>query len=59
AGGFVGAVGPCQRIDGWGGGPKIRIDLWCERDKHIAANFGEEKGLNLSRALGDFHYKSR
>ncbi|CAJ1434115.1 unnamed protein product [Effrenium voratum] len=33
AGGFVGAVGPCQRIDGW--------------------------GLNLSRALGDFHYKSR
>ena len=30
----MGAVGPCQRIDGWGGGPKIRI----------AANFGEEKG---------------
>lgn len=33
AGGFVAAVGPCQRIDGW--------------------------GLNLSRALGDFHYKAR
>jgi len=33
AGGFVGAVGPCMRIDGW--------------------------GLNLSRALGDFHYKAR
>jgi len=33
AGGFVGAVGPCVRIDGW--------------------------GLNLSRALGDFHYKAR
>merc|ERR1711920_1119421 len=33
AGGFVGQVGPCQRIDGW--------------------------GLNLSRALGDFHYKAR
>jgi serine/threonine protein phosphatase PrpC len=32
AGGFVAAVGPCQRIDGW--------------------------GLNLSRALGDFHYKA-
>merc|ERR1712014_120508 len=33
AGGHVAAVGPCQRIDGW--------------------------GLNLSRALGDFHYKAR
>merc|ERR1740138_1317176 len=33
AGGFVAAVGPCLRIDGW--------------------------GLNLSRALGDFHYKAR
>jgi len=33
AGGSVGAVGPCYRIDGW--------------------------GLNLSRALGDFHYKAR
>lgn len=33
AGGSVGAVGPCHRIDGW--------------------------GLNLSRALGDFHYKAR
>lgn len=33
AGGFVGQVGPCVRVDGW--------------------------GLNLSRALGDFHYKAR
>lgn len=33
AGGFVAAVGPCMRVDGW--------------------------GLNLSRALGDFHYKAR
>lgn len=33
AGGSVGVVGPCARIDGW--------------------------GLNLSRALGDFHYKAR
>ena len=33
AGGTVGVVGPCARIDGW--------------------------GLNLSRALGDFHYKAR
>lgn len=33
AGGSVGLVGPCYRVDGW--------------------------GLNLSRALGDFHYKGR
>lgn len=33
AGGYVAAVGPCHRVDGW--------------------------GLNLSRALGDFHYKAR
>lgn len=33
AGGSVGLVGPCYRVDGW--------------------------GLNLSRALGDFHYKAR